>query len=101
MLGKFSLEGITQAPRGVPKIEVTFDINENGILNVTASEEISQKKNHITITNNSDKLSASDIERIVKEAEKYKEEDEAYKKTFEAKNKLENYCYSIRSSLKD
>lgn len=101
MLGKFSLEGIKQAARGVPKIEVTFDINENGILNVTASEEISQKKNQITITNNNDKLSPSEIERIVKEAEKYREEDDAYKKKFEAKNKLENYCYSIRNSLKD
>ena len=92
-LGKFNLEGIPPAPRGVPQIEVSFDIDENGILNVTAQDKSTQKKNNITITNNKGRLSKEEIERLVKEAEKYKDEDEAIRKKVDAKNTLEGYCF--------
>lgn len=92
-LGKFNLEGIPPAPRGVPQIEVSFDIDENGILNVTAMDKSTQKKNNITITNNKGRLSKEEIEKLVKDAEKYKDEDEAMRKKVEAKNQLEGYAF--------
>jgi len=92
-LGKFNLEGIPPAPRGVPQIEVSFDVDENGILNVTAQDKSTQKKNNITITNNKGRLSKEEIERLVKEAEQYKDEDEAMRKKVEAKNQLEGYAF--------
>jgi len=92
-LGKFNLEGIPPAPRGVPQIEVSFDVDENGILNVTAMDKGTSKKSNITITNNKGRLSKEEIERLVKEAEKYKDEDEAIRKKIEAKNTLEGYCF--------
>jgi len=101
LLGKFNLDGIPPAPRGVPQIEVTFDIDANGILNVSAVDKSTGKSNKITITNDKGRLSKDEIERLVKDAEKYKAEDEAVKKKVEAKNGLENYCYSIRNTLKD
>jgi len=101
LLGKFNLDGIPPAPRGVPQIEVTFDIDANGILNVSAVDKSTGKSNKITITNDKGRLSKEEIEKMVSEAEKYKQEDEVLKKKIEAKNGLENYCYSVRSSLKD
>jgi len=92
-LGKFNLEGIPPAPRGVPQIEVSFDIDENGILNFTAMDKGTSKKNNITITNNKGRLSKEEIEKLVKEAEKYKDEDDAVRKKVDAKNTLEGYCF--------
>jgi len=99
MLGKFHLDGIPPAPRGVPQIEVTFDIDANGILNVSAQDKSTGKTNQITITNEKGRLSQAEIDRMVNEAEKYAAEDEANKTKIEAKNGLENYCYSVRNSL--
>lgn len=101
LLGKFNLEGIPPAPRGVPQIEVTFDIDANGILNVSASDKGTGKSNKITITNDKGRLSKEDIERMVNEAEKYKGEDELIKKKVEAKNAFENYCFSMKNTLND
>jgi len=101
LLGKFELTGIPPAPRGVPQIEVTFDIDANGILNVSAEDKTTGNKNKITITNDKGRLSKDDIERMVKDAEKYKAEDEKNKEKIEAKNGLENYSYSLRNTLKD
>jgi heat shock protein 1/8 len=93
LLGKFNLEGIPPAARGVPQIEVTFDIDANGILNVTAMDKATSKSNKITITNEKGRLSKEDIEKMVNEAEKFKDEDEKIKKKIEAKNGLETYCF--------
>lgn len=101
LLGKFNLEGIPPAPRGVPQIEVTFDIDANGILNVSASDKGTGKSNKITITNDKGRLSKEEIERMVNEAEKYKGEDELIKKKVEAKNGFENYCFSMKNTLND
>nr|UXY86914.1 heat shock protein 70KD [Cryptomonas paramecium] len=101
LLGKFELTGIPPAPRGVPQIEVTFDIDANGILNVSASDKSTGKSNKITITNDKGRLSKEDIERMVEEAEKYKTEDEKTRQRIEAKNNLENYAYNIRSTIRD
>jgi len=101
LLGKFELAGIPPAPRGVPQIEVTFDIDANGILNVSAEDKTTGNKNKITITNDKGRLSKDDIEKMVKDAEKYKAEDEKNKEKIEAKNGLENYAYSLRNTLKD
>jgi heat shock protein 1/8 len=101
LLGKFELTGIPPAPRGVPQIEVTFDIDANGILNVSASDKSTGKSNKITITNDKGRLSKEDIERMVEEAEKYKSEDEKTRQRIEAKNSLENYAYNIRTTVRD
>jgi len=93
LLGKFNLEGIPPAPRGVPQIEVTFDIDANGILNVQAADKASGKSQKITITNDKGRLSKEEIEKMVNDAEKYKAEDELIKKKVEAKNGFENYCF--------
>jgi len=93
LLGKFNLEGIPPAPRGTPQIEVTFDLDANGILNVHAMDKASGKAEKITITNDKGRLSKEDIEKMVHEAEKYKNEDDKIKKRIEAKNGLENYCF--------
>merc|ERR1711957_799579 len=98
-LGKFNLDGIPPMPRGQPQIDVCFDIDANGILNVSALEKSTGKENKITITNDKGRLSPEDIERMVEEAEKYKAEDDANKNRVEAKNGLENYCYSLKSSI--
>jgi len=100
-LGKFELAGIPPAPRGVPQIEVTFDIDANGILNVSAEDKTTGNKNKITITNDKGRLSKGDIEKMVREAEQYKAEDSKNKERIEAKNGLENYAYSLRNTLKD
>ena len=100
-LGRFNLDGIPPAPRGIPQIEVTFDIDANGIMNVGAADKSTGKTSNITITNDKGRLTKSEIEKLVKDAEKYKSEDEEVKKRVEAKNGLENYCYSIRNTIKD
>ncbi|KAG8379661.1 hypothetical protein BUALT_Bualt07G0112300 [Buddleja alternifolia] len=101
LLGKFELKGIPPAPRGVPQINVCFDIDANGILNVSAEDKTAGVKNKITITNDKGRLSKDEIERMVNEAEKYKAEDEAVKKKVDAKNALENYAYNMRNTVKD
>ncbi|XP_028789727.1 heat shock 70 kDa protein-like [Neltuma alba] len=101
LLGTFELKGIPPAPRGVPQINVCFDIDANGILNVSAEDKTAGVKNKITITNDKGRLSKEEIERMVQEAEKYKSEDEQVKKKVEAKNSLENYAYSMRNTIKD
>jgi heat shock protein 1/8 len=101
ILGKFNLDGIAPAPRGVPQIEVTFDIDENGIMNVNAADKATGKSSKITITNNKGRLSKEDIEKFVREAEQFKAEDEIVKKKVDAKNALENYIYSIKNTLRD
>merc|ERR1739842_267667 len=100
-LGKFSLDGIPPMPRGQPQIDVTFDIDANGILNVSAIEKSTGKENKITITNDKGRLSQEEIERMVQEAEKYKAEDDANKNRIEAKNGVENYCYSLKSTINE
>jgi len=99
ILGKFSLDGIPPMPRGQPQIDVTFDIDANGILNVSAIEKSTGKENKITITNDKGRLSQEEIERMVSEAEKFKAEDDANRNRIEAKNGLENYCFSLKSSI--
>merc|ERR1712136_118310 len=99
LLGKFHLDGIPPAPRGVPQVEVTFDIDANGILNVSAQDKSTGKSNQITITNEKGRLSQSEIDRMVQEAEKYRDEDEANKLKIEAKNGLENYCFTMCNTL--
>lgn len=98
LLGSFELSGIPAAPRGVPQIEVSFDIDANGILNVSAIDKGTGKKQTITITNDS-KMSKEQIEDMIKEAEKYKAEDEAQKERIESKNALENYLYNTRNTV--
>merc|ERR1711877_49229 len=99
MLGKFELTGIPPAPRGVPQIEVTFDIDANGILNVSATDKSTGKENKITITNDKGRLSKEEIEKMVNDAEKFKAEDEKQKERIAAKNGLESYIFNLRSSL--
>ena len=101
LLGKFELTGIPPAPRGVPQIEVTFDLDANGIMNVSALEKGTGKSNKIIITNDKGRLSKEDIERMLAEAEKYKEEDEAEAGRIGAKNGLESYAYSLKNTLAD
>ncbi|KAI8061518.1 heat shock protein 70 [Gilbertella persicaria] len=98
-LGKFELNGIAPAPRGVPQIEVTFEIDANGILKVSAADKASGKSESITITNDKGRLSEEDIERMVREAEEFAEEDKAVRERTESKNKLENYIYTVKSQL--
>ncbi|KAJ9092680.1 Hsp70 ATPase ssa1 [Naganishia friedmannii] len=99
LLGKFDLSGIPPAPRGVPQIEVTFDVDANGILNVSAADKSSGKSNKITITNDKGRLSKEEIERMLAEAEKYKEEDEAEAARIQAKNGLESYAYNLKNTV--
>ncbi|PMD58885.1 putative heat shock 70 kDa protein 2 [Hyaloscypha bicolor E] len=101
LLGKFELTGIPPAPRGVPQIEVTFDLDANGIMNVSALEKGTGKINKIVITNDKGRLSKEEIERMLAEAEKYKAEDEAEAGRIGAKNGLESYAYSLRNTLSD
>jgi heat shock protein 1/8 len=99
LLGTFDLSGIPPAPRGVPQIEVSFDLDANGILTVNASDKSTGKSEKIVITNDKGRLSKEDIERMVDEAEKYKEEDTKNAKRVEERNNLENYIYSVKSTL--
>ena len=88
-------------PRGQPQIEVTFDLDANSILNVTAVEKSTGKNNKIVITNDKGRLTKDDIDRLVKEAEKFKDEDNKIKERIEAKNGLEQYCYQVKQSIND
>lgn len=101
LLGKFELDGIPPAPRGVPQIEVSFDVDSNGIMNVSAQEKRTGKSSKITITNDKGRLSKDDIDRMVSEAERFKHEDDKNRERIEAKNSLENYVYSLKNTIND
>ncbi|CAJ0860185.1 15788_t:CDS:2, partial [Entrophospora sp. SA101] len=101
LLGKFELTGIPPAPRGVPQIEVTFEIDANGIMKVSAADKGTGKSESITITNDKGRLSKEDIERMVEEAEQFAEEDKIQKERIEIKNQLENYVYTTKSQIED
>jgi len=101
VLGKFDISGIPAAPRGVPQIEVTFEIDVNGVLRVSAEEKGSNNKESITIKNDDNRLSPEDIERMIQEAEERKEEDEATKARVDAKNELEGLAYSMKNQVND
>ena len=98
-LGEFQLSGIPPMPRGTPQIEITYEVNADGILNVSAVEKSSGKSEKITITNESNRLSQDEVDRMVKEAEEFKEQDDALKEKVESRNKLESYLFSVRSSM--
>jgi len=100
-LGQFNLTGIPPAPRGTPQIEVTFDIDANGILNVSAVEKAGGRTEKITITNDQGRLSKEEIDRMVDESEKFKADDEKQKEKIDAKNGLESYCFNIKSTIED
>ena len=101
MLGKFELTGIPPAPRGVPQIEVTFEVDANGILQVSAEDKGTGKAEKITITAEKGRLSEDEIERMVKEAEEYAEEDKKVKERIDARNGLESYLYNLKNTLED
>ncbi|VDO71113.1 unnamed protein product [Heligmosomoides polygyrus] len=100
-LGKFDLTNIPPAPRGVPQIEVTFEIDVNGILHVTAEDKGTGNKNKITITNDQNRLSPEDIERMINDAEKFAEDDKKVKEQVEARNELESFAYSLKNQIGD
>jgi len=100
-LGEFNLTGIPPAPRGTPQIEVTFDIDANCILHVSAVEKAGGRSEKITITNDKGRLSKEEMERMVEESEKYKAQDEKQKERIDAKNSLEAYCFNIKSTIGD
>ncbi|XP_059143506.1 endoplasmic reticulum chaperone BiP [Physella acuta] len=101
LLGKFDLTGIPPAPRGVPQIEVTFEIDVNGILKVTAEDKGTGSKNQIVIQNDQNRLSPEDIERMINDAEKYADDDKKVKEKVDAKNELESYAYSLKNQIND
>ncbi|XP_064612678.1 heat shock protein 70 B2-like [Liolophura sinensis] len=100
-LGTFELNGIPPAPRGVPQIEVTFDIDANGILNVSAQDKSTGKQNKITITNDKGRLSKEDIERMLAEAEKYKDDDAKHRERVSARNQLEGYVFNVKQVVSE
>merc|ERR1712187_874489 len=99
LLGKFELGGIPPAPRGKPQIEVTFEIDSNGILNVGAEDKATGNLQKITITNDNGRLTKEEIERMVSEAERYEEEDKKVKERVDAKNAFDSYVHSMRSTV--
>jgi len=101
LLGKFELSGIPPAPRGVPQIEVTFEVDANGILQVSAEDKGTGKAEKITITAEKGRLSEEDIERMVKEAEEFAEEDKKVKDRIDGRNALEGYLYNVKNSIED
>lgn len=101
LLGNFDLSGIPKAPRGVPQIQVTFDLDENGILNVSAKDTGTGKSESITITNDQGRLSKEEIERMVNDAEKFAEDDKVLKEKIDAKNSLDSYIHSMRNTIED
>ncbi len=100
-LGKFDLTGVPPAPRGVPQIEVTFEIDENSILSVSAVEKGTGKSESITVTNDKGRLSKEEIEAMIRDAEKFADQDKALKEKIDAKNSLENYIYTMRNTIED
>ena len=100
-LGKFDMSGIPPAPKGVPQIEVTFEIDENSILTVSASDKGTGKKETITITNDKGRLTKEEIEQMIADSEKYAEEDKAIKEKIDARNTFENYIYQMKNSVTD
>ena len=100
-LGQFELSGIPPAPRGVPKIDVTFDIDANGILNVTAKDQSTGRSNNITITNDNGRLTQADIDRMVSDAEKYREEDGKQRERISSRNSLESYIFSYKQAVNE
>ncbi|KAF7995211.1 hypothetical protein HCN44_004683 [Aphidius gifuensis] len=101
LLGKFELSGIAPAPRGVPKIDVTFDLDANGILHVTAKDTASGRSNDVKITNDKGRLSREEIDRMLSEAEKYKDQDNQQKEKVSARNQLETYIFSVKQAIQD
>merc|ERR1712107_457987 len=101
LLGKFDLTGLPPAPIGTPQIEATFDVDANGILNVSAVAKGSGKQEKITITNDKGRLSKEEIDKMVNDAEKFKSEDEAQKERISAKNGLESYCFNMKTTIED
>ncbi|XP_029733907.2 heat shock 70 kDa protein cognate 2 [Aedes albopictus] len=101
LLGTFNLTGIPPAPRGVPKIEVTFDLNADGILNVSAKDSSTGKSEKITIKNDKGRLSKAEIDRMLSEAEKYREEDERQREKITARNQLESYIFNCKQAVED
>ncbi|GIX78434.1 endoplasmic reticulum chaperone BiP [Caerostris darwini] len=101
LLGKFDLNGIPPAPRGIPQIEVTFEIDVNGILKVTAEDKGTGIKEKITITNDHNRLTPEDIERMIRDAEQFAEDDKKIKERVEARNELESYAYSLKNQIND
>merc|ERR1711976_353201 len=101
LLGKFDLTGIPPAPRGVPQIEVSFEIDANGILQVSAEDKGTGNKEKITITNDQNRLTPEDIERMVQDAEKFADEDKKLKEKVEARNELEGYLYGLKNQVAD
>lgn len=101
LLGKFDLNGIPPAPRGVPQIEVTFEIDVNGILRVSAEDKGTGNKEKITISNDQNRLTPEDIERMINDAEKFADEDKMLKEKVESRNELESYAYSLKNQIKD
>lgn len=101
LLGTFNLTGIPPAPRGVPKIEVTFDLNADGILNVSAKDNSTGRSEKITITNDKGRLSKAEIDRMLSEAEKYREEDDRQKEKIQARNSLETYIFGCKQAVED
>ena len=99
LLGSFHLDGIPPMPRGQPQIEVSFDVDANGIMNISAEEKTTKKTNHITITNDKGRLSKEQIEEMIKKADEFKEEDNKLKEKIEAKNGLENYLYNLKNTM--
>jgi L1 cell adhesion molecule like protein len=101
LLGKFELTGIPPAPLGVPRIELTFDIDRNGVMNVSASDKSTGKEKKITITNDKGRLSSDEIERMVREAEQYKADDDKQRDRVQTKNSLESYTFSMKSTMEE
>merc|ERR1719189_1241690 len=101
LLGSFDLAGIPPAPRGTAKIEVTFQVDANGIMQVTAKDKGTEKEQTITITNDKDRLTPQEIQRMLDEAIKYEAEDKLVKEHAEAKNDLEQYCWSLKKHIED
>ena len=101
LLGNFDLTGIPPAPRGVPQIEVTFELDVNGILSVTAEDKGTGNKNKITITNDQNRLTPEDIKRMVKDAEIFGDEDKKLKERIDSRNELESYAYSLKNQVGD
>merc|ERR1712226_461655 len=101
LLGKFELSGIPPAPRGVPQINIFYDIDANGILNVSSEDKNTKKANKITITNDRGRLTKEEIDTKIEEAKKYKAEDDKYKEQLEARQSLENYTHTMQNNIKD